>query len=214
MRDKRRNRIMEKRDKLFIFDIGGVFVKLDPASRDRAILQAGDTDLSFRYSDAPEAIFRDFRLGRSTEPDYVRKLADMFAVSSDRIYEAEHAYVAEGYGEFIDFVRRLRRHHRVVCLSNNQAIHWRYISENLLGRGYFDHEYLSHEMCLEKPDHMIFQEVSRTERCSDKEVIYVDDIEENIIAARKIGWQHCIVHRDPVETARMLEALAADKPLN
>lgn len=205
---------MAKQDKLFIFDIGGVFVKLDPASRDRAISQVGNTALSFRYSDAPETIFRDFRLGRIAESDYVHNLAEMFSVSPDRIYEAERAYVAEGYGEFIDFVRRLRRHHRVVCLSNNQAIHWRYISENLLGHGYFDREYLSHEMGLEKPDHMIFQEVSRTERCSEKEVVYVDDIEENIIAARKIGWQHCIVHRDPVETTGMLKALAADEPLN
>ncbi|MFB9950125.1 HAD-IA family hydrolase [Rhizobium puerariae] len=205
---------MKKREKLFIFDIGGVFVKLDPASRDRAISQARDNGLFPGYGDVPEAVFRDFRLGRSTEPEYVRTLADIFGVPSESVYEAEYAYVGEGYGEFIDFVRRLRQRHRVVCLSNNQAIHWRHINERLLGHGYFDQEYLSQEMGLEKPDHRIFQEVSRAEGCPEKDVFYVDDIEDNIIAARQVGWQHCILHHDPVATAAMLEALAADQPLN
>ena len=207
-------RLMKKREKLFIFDIGEVFVKLDPVSRDRAVARNGDENPPFRYSDIPEAILRDVRLGRSTEADYAQRLATIFGVSPDHIYAAEHAYVAEGYREFTDFVRGLRRRHRVVCLSNNQPIHWRHIEQNLLGRGYFDREYLSHEMGLEKPDPTIFREVSEAEQSSQKEVFYIDDMEENVIAAREIGWQHCILHRDPVQTMTMLEALAANQALN
>ncbi|CDZ47105.1 HAD family hydrolase [Neorhizobium galegae] len=205
---------MKKREKLFIFDIGGVFVKLDPASRDRAVSKAGGAGPSMRYGDVPEAIFRDFRLGRSTESDYVQALTRVFDVPHESIYEAEHAYVAEGFHEFIAFVRRLRENHRVVCLSNNQAIHWRHISENLLGAGYFDREYLSHEMGLEKPDRVIFEAVSQAEGCSEKDVFFIDDIEENVLSAREVGWQHCIVHRDSVETAKLLMALAAEQTLN
>ncbi len=205
---------MKKREKLFIFDIGGVFVKLDPASRDRAVSKLGSASPSLRYGDVPEAIFRDFRLGRSTEPDYVQALAKLFDVPSESVYEAERAYVAEGFDDFIDFVRRLRQDHRVVCLSNNQTIHWRYISENLLGSGYFDREYLSHEMGLEKPDPAIFQTVSQEEGCSEKDVFFIDDIAENVAAAREVGWQHCILHRDPAETAKLLAALAAEQTLN
>jgi putative hydrolase of the HAD superfamily len=207
-------RLMKKREKLFIFDIGGVFVKLDPASRDRAVSKPGVAGPSRRYGDVPEAIFRDFRLGRSTEPDYVQALAKVFGVPSESIYAAEHAYVAEGFEEFIGFVRKLRENHRVVCLSNNQPIHWRYISDKLLGSGYFDREYLSHEMGLEKPDRMIFQAVSEAEECSEKDVFFIDDIEENVLAAREAGWQHCILHHDPVETAELLTALAAEQTLN
>ncbi|CAN7379140.1 HAD-IA family hydrolase [Neorhizobium sp. LjRoot104] len=205
---------MTKREKLFIFDIGGVFVKLDPASRDQAVSKAGGAGPSLRYGDVPEAIFRDFRLGRSTEPDYVQALTKIFDVPSESIYAAEHAYVAEGFHEFIKFVRRLRENHRVVCLSNNQAIHWRHISENLLGAGYFDREYLSHEMGLEKPDRAIFEAVSRAEACSEKDVFFIDDLEENVLSAREAGWQHCIVHRDSVETAELLMALVAEQTLN
>ncbi|MDR6818154.1 putative hydrolase of the HAD superfamily [Neorhizobium sp. 2083] len=205
---------MKKREKIFIFDIGGVFVKLDPASRDRAVSRQGIAGPPLRYGDVPEAIFRDFRLGRSAEPDYVEALAKVFGVPSESVYAAEHAYVAQGFEEFIGFVRKLRQDHRVVCLSNNQPIHWRYISDNLLGSGYFDREYLSQEMGLEKPDRMIFQAVSEAEGCSEKDVFFIDDIEENVLAAREIGWQHCIVHRDPAETAELLTALAAGHTLN
>lgn len=205
---------MKKREKIFIFDIGGVFVKLDPASRDRAVSRQGIAGPSLRYGDVPEAIFRDFRLGRSAEPDYVEALAKVFGVPSESVYAAEHAYVAQGFEEFIGFVRKLRQDHRVVCLSNNQPIHWRYISDNLLGSGYFDREYLSQEMGLEKPDRMIFQAVSEAEGCSEKDVFFIDDIEENVLAAREIGWQHCIVHRDPAETAELLTALVAGHTLN
>lgn len=205
---------MKKREKLFIFDIGGVFVKLDPASRDRAVSKPGEAGPSLRYGDVPEAIFRDFRLGRLAERDYVQALARIFDVPHESIYEAEHAYVAEGFQDFIEFVRRLRENHRVVCLSNNQAIHWRHITDNLLGAGYFDREYLSHEMGLEKPDRAIFEAISQAEGCSEKDVFFIDDMEENVLSAREIGWQHCIVHRDPAATAKLLVALAAEQTLN
>ena len=204
---------MRKREKLFVFDIGNVFVKLDPASRDRAVARQDDPAASKRYADVPEAIFRDFRLGRSAEADYIKAMTDVLGVPAQAIYAAEHAYIAGGFSEFIEVVRRLRQHHRVVCLSNNQAIHWRHIDENLLGPGYFDREYLSQLMGLEKPDPDIFRAVSEAEDCAEKDVVFVDDIEENILTAREIGWQHCLLHSDPVETAKALSALAG-QPLN
>lgn len=203
---------MKKREKLFVFDIGNVFVKLDPASRDAAVARQDDPASSRRYADIPEAVFRDFRLGRSTESDYVKTLTTVFGVPPKAVYAAEHAYIAEGFHDFIGFVRGLRERHRVVCLSNNQAIHWRHINDNLLGPGYFDREYLSQIMGLEKPDLEIFRAVSEAENCAEKDVVFIDDIEENILAAREIGWQNCIIHRDPVETAKALAALADDQP--
>lgn len=199
---------MDKREKLFIFDIGNVFVRLDPASRDLAISSGSKSGRARHYGEAPEALFRDFRLGHMGEADYVRAMTDVFDAPAESVYQAEHAYLAGGFTDFIDFVRDLRKRHRVVCLSNNTAIHWRYIRENILGEGFFDHDYLSQDMGLEKPDEMIFRQVSQAERCDEKEVFFIDDIEENVVAARRVGWQHCIIHRDPAETAKALTALA------
>lgn len=207
-------RRMNKREKLFIFDIGGVFVKLDPASRDNAISMAGNGVTQVTYADVPEAIFQDFRLGRSEEADYVRALADFFAVRTEAVYAAEHAYVAEGFSDFIAFVRALKARHRVICLSNNQPIHWRYISDNLLGHGYFDREYLSQHMGMEKPDETIFRAVEAAEQCAGKDVFFIDDIEENITAARRAGWRNCIVHHGSAETVAALDALAGGLNLN
>lgn len=200
---------MSKKEKLFIFDVGGVLVKLDPLSRDKAISHGAVSGSAARYGEALESVLKDFRLGLSTETDYVQAMSEIFKVPPRSIYDAEHAYVAEGYSEFIEFVRKLCTKHRVICLSNNQPIHWRYITDHLLGPDYFDHAYLSHEMGLEKPDQAIFHAVSKAEQCEDRQVIFIDDTEENVEAARLIGWQHCIFHKDAEETTRELLALAA-----
>ncbi|MBW6424152.1 HAD-IA family hydrolase [Rhizobium sp. XQZ8] len=205
---------MTKREKLFVFDIGNVFVKLDPVSRDRAVARSDDPSSSKRYRDVPRAVFRDFCRGHMAEADYVQALTEIFGVGSDAVYAAEHAYVAESFAGFIDVVRALKERHRVVCLSNNQTIHWRYINDNILKPGYFDREYLSQNMGLEKPDPEIFRALTEAEDCAGKDVVFVDDIEENILAARAAGWQHCIHHVDPNETARMLEAIASDHTTN
>ncbi len=205
---------MTKREKLFVFDIGNVFVKLDPVSRDRAVARTDDPASSKRYRDVPRAIFRDFCRGHMAEADYVQALTEVFGVPADAVYAAEHAYVAQSFPGFIEVARRLKGRYRVVCLSNNQAIHWRYINDNILGHGFFDREYLSQDMGLEKPDPAIFKALIEAEDCSGKDVVFVDDIEENILAARAAGWQHCIHHRDPNETARMIEAIVSDHTTN
>lgn len=205
---------MTTQEKLFIFDIGGVLVSLDRVARDRAVRKNSDPGSSLRYRDVPQNIIREFCVGLSTEPQYVEAMAAALGVPVSSVYEAEHAYLGEGDRTFIDFVRLIGKRHRVICLSNNQPIHWRRINDSLLGPDFFNRSYLSQDLGLEKPDPRIFAEVSRAENCGAKHAIFVDDVVENVIAARKAGWQTCIVHRSPLETIRALETIVAgDTPL-
>lgn len=75
---------------------------------------------------------------------------------------------------------------RVVCGSNTYAPHWEWARE----QGFlaiFDGLYASHEMGITKPSPRFFRHILDTERVAAKDAFFVDDFEENVIAARKVG---------------------------
>ena len=69
----------------------------------------------------------------------------------------------------------------------------------------------SHEVRLAKPDPAAYELVTRRLRVEAAEVLFLDDVEANIVAARALGW-HAVLHRDTAssiaEMERIIEAAA------
>lgn len=81
-------------------------------------------------------------------------------------------------------------------LSNTNDIHWRFLQErypHVLGR--FDRLLASHELRLEKPDPAIYEWVIRDSGFPAGAHLFIDDIPENVAAARGVGMDG-IVHTD------------------
>jgi len=75
---------------------------------------------------------------------------------------------------------------RVVCGSNTYAPHWDYMR----GQGFlapFDRCYASHEMGITKPTRQFFEYILKSEGKSVSDTFFIDDYEENVVAARKLG---------------------------
>jgi putative hydrolase of the HAD superfamily len=75
---------------------------------------------------------------------------------------------------------------RVVCGSNTYAPHWQLLKR----QGYldvFDAAYASHELGISKPATQFFSTILAKERVDTDSVLFIDDYEENIVAARSIG---------------------------
>lgn len=187
--------------RLFVFDIGGVFIELDAKAR-RAILTNGRPDLA----EDPAALQalgvanRAFRLGQMAEADYVAVAAAHYGISAEELCRAEFSFLVAGDPQMADLVRRLRQAHRVVGFSNTHALHWRRVSGEILGEDFFDQSYLSHEMGLEKPAPESYQAVIDGEKVDPADIVFVDDTIFNIEAARALGWGHCIHHTDARRT--------------
>lgn len=83
--------------------------------------------------------------------------------------------------------------HRIVCASNTFEPHWSIIKKRGLD-AVFDKCYLSHEMGLTKPSAAFFRHIMKSEDVQPEEMMFIDDMKENIDAAKQLGirtlWYH------------------------
>jgi len=75
---------------------------------------------------------------------------------------------------------------RIVIGSNTFAPHFNYFKKNGWNK-YFDYCYVSHEMKIAKPKKDFFNYILAHEQISPSKTFFIDDIEENIMAAEKLG---------------------------
>jgi putative hydrolase of the HAD superfamily len=84
----------------------------------------------------------------------------------------------------MELVQALRGKHRVGCLSNTNAIHWRRVAEL---EGLFDFSFASHITGLMKPEHRAFELVISTLDVHPSEIHFFDDLQANVSAAYEVG---------------------------
>ena len=85
-----------------------------------------------------------------------------------------------------DIIKQLKSNSRVVCGTNTIDSHYYY----LLNQGVydiFDEVYASNLMGISKPDPNFYWHILNKEGIKPENTIFVDDTEENIISAQKIG---------------------------
>lgn len=74
-------------------------------------------------------------------------------------------------------------------LSNSNPIHWHRQRDASTIRSIFETPFLSYEMKLIKPDREIFEHVQRTLDLEPDRILYFDDNQINVDAARSVGWR-------------------------
>lgn len=85
-----------------------------------------------------------------------------------------------------DIIKQLKNDSRVVCGTNTIDSHYYY----LLNQGdydIFDEVYASNLMGISKPDPDFYRYILRKEEIKPENIIFIDDTEENIVSAQKIG---------------------------
>ncbi len=85
-----------------------------------------------------------------------------------------------------DIIKQLKSDSRVVCGTNTIDSHYYY----LLNQGsydIFDEVYASNSMGISKPDPDFYRYILRKEGIKPENTVFVDDTEENILSAQKIG---------------------------
>lgn len=195
--------------KTLLFDLGGVVLQNATFERLNVLLRkALDlATLKQRWLSSPSV--RSFELGQ-VGPD---------AFATAFIAEWSIACSAEGFiGEFaawprgfypgaVPLLARLRRHHRIACLSNSNELHWNRFDGF---SAYFDEAFSSHLLGAIKPDADCFKLVLGRLQVAPGEIVFFDDMEENVRAAARIGMN--AIHVDGFES--LVHALDAEKLLD
>ena len=88
-----------------------------------------------------------------------------------------------------EVLARIRPEVKMLLLSNTNQVHWDYISQLSVIKGYFSKEenlILSFRLGFRKPDQRIFLEAIKRSGCRPKEIIYIDDISKYVVIAKKL----------------------------
>ncbi len=173
-----------------IFDAGGVFV---PHDNERLFAR-----LASRCS-APGAVER-LRAHHDRNPKI--GTGEMPIEAVHRLLQDELGYCG-GWDEFLSdwschleldrrmlgLMTALAVENRVLVFSNTNTRHWARVEE-MCGRALGPFElYLSHEIAAVKPDLAAFALVAERARLDPSRCLFIDDLAENVEAARRAGFQ-------------------------
>lgn len=188
------------RIRFVVFDIGGVLVRIAPWAEAHAACGYPPEQLP------PSDVFLP-RLSSSN------RAYDRGEISTD---EYEEKVALDSDGKYLP--EEVRRIHAAVCdiehpglhplfdalegagletgiLSNTNTMHWRRLAGDeddsreypLLRRA--THRHASYLLKCSKPDPLIYETFARTVRALPAEILFFDDLERNVQAARAAGWQ-------------------------
>jgi glucose-1-phosphatase len=174
-----------------LFDVGGVLVELSGIN---AMLQwmRQPTDIEGLWRAwLTSPTVRDFERGRLDGETFAARLIAEFELRID----AEQflpAFVAWPRGPIAGayaLLDTLRPGIVRATLSNSNALHWpRFLGEMDFERR-FDHHFASHLIDRIKPDHDAFEHVASTLGLEPGAILFVDDNQINVDAARVFGMQ-------------------------
>jgi len=166
-----------------VFDLGGVLIELDT---DRLLQRLGCTG---RRADwhawmLHSAAAQDFECGRVQGGTFARRaIAELgLDISVEAFGAAFSEWVRGPFASSRSLVGAVTVD--AVCLSNCNALHW----DRLKGQGvhrWFSRCFMSHELGAAKPMDAAFAAV---EREVDGPLLFLDDNEVNVHAARARGW--------------------------
>lgn len=172
-----------------VFDLGGVLVELDhtpvperffPPGREITVKEWSALPVAHRFErgevgaiEFAETIIADFGLRISVE-DFIRH----FSKWPKRAYP--------GAGEML---KALARQYDLAILSNCNEIHWPMMKRDFGIFDYFKHAFSSHLVGITKPSEAIYHHVVEQLRCEPGDILYFDDNEKNVEAAKLLGIQ-------------------------
>lgn len=198
--------------KNIIFDLGGVLVGLDPQRCIEAFRKVGCGVLaSYVEEHRTEDLFLETELGRISEADFcdeVRSLSHTETSDQDIVWAWNQLLTTIPVTK-LRLLDRLRAEgHRLFLLSNTNVMHWTFCRDHLFtidGKtpdSYFERIFLSYEMHLAKPDTAIFAEAMRQAGLKAEATVFVDDREENCLAAHSLGIETVLLKDGNIETLK------------
>jgi epoxide hydrolase-like predicted phosphatase len=192
-----------------VFDIGGVLELTPPTGwigkwETRLSLQPGE--IGSRLSD----VFRAGSIGRVSEADVENAIGARLGLDQADVErfidDLWTEYLGTLNGELDAYFRSLRPRYQTAIISNSFVGAREREQERYRFEDACDFIIYSHEAGLEKPDPRIFELTCERLRVQPNEMIFLDDHEPHVVAARRIGI-HGIVFRTTAQAITDIEAL-------
>jgi glucose-1-phosphatase len=174
-----------------VFDLGMVLIPFDYTIAINKLNQI-DGGLGDRFMEFYKSNYhfhRDFERGNISENEFVSKMLEVVDHKIDaETFKKYYADIFSVDKDVISLLPILKNDYKLFLLSNTDSIHQKYGWQKYDFLKYFDKLILSHEVHSVKPEEKIYRAVEEASGFSSKEHFYIDDIQEYVDAAIKLGW--------------------------
>src|SRR5688572_18634147 len=203
--------------RLIVFDLGRVLVRICDSWDHACAVARLPVKLPPRDATVKPALHEATALmetGRIDTAEFCRRVARVFSVEPNHVHSILGCYLLGTYPGVTELLDELSGAGYVTaCLSNTQTEHWNQMSDPrdraALPMGRIRHHFASHLLGLRKPDDAIYARVERDTGFAGPQVVFFDDMLENVEAARRRGWRaHHILRERDEPVAQMREHLA------
>jgi putative hydrolase of the HAD superfamily len=193
----------------FLFDLGNTLIKL---AYERVLANIC-RDSTVKRDDLVEILesaggYRDMERGAVTFAEFYEMLVDRTGYrGSVRDFQTLWSDFFDGPILGVEeLLERIRARYRVAFLSNSNEIHAELIPKKFATLFQKDDRFIfSHRFKVAKPDPEIFRRTLEVLGTQAPNVIFIDDLIENVTAARSIGIQ-AFQFIDTITLTRQLEA--------
>lgn len=183
--------------KNIIFDLGRVLLNLDFDASIKAFQQLGSDGEVLDHKNAyADPIFYKLEIGKITPAEFrngVRKLLKKEQLTDRQIDKAWYAMILDIPEHRVKKVQELSKNYNLYLFSNTNQIHIdRLLTEFKTQHGIdfpslFKTVYYSHEIHDRKPEVSAYEKVIALSGVNPEETLFIDDLENNIVAAQKAG---------------------------
>ncbi len=177
--------------KALVFDLGNVLINFDWKIAESRLNQIqselGTSITKFLYEN--DSIIENLEKGKITEDEFLTTIKLKFQPSLDK--ETIAKIFSEIFWEnkqLTKLLPELKKNYKLYLLSNTNIIHRKFGWEHYEFLKHFDKLFLSYEIGAVKPEIEIYNFVINSTQLSPDEVLYIDDIEEYVSAAKNLGW--------------------------
>ncbi len=175
----------------FFYDIGNVLINIDfeKALRRFADFSQKSPD-EIRHIFSKPDIYYAYEKGRISSEEYYRRITCAAGIAPTLSFQEFSRFWCDMFYENTRETARLlriKRRCRVFLLSNTNLLHYEYLVRRFPVLNAVDGAALSYELGCRKPEPEIYLKALEIAGAKPHECAFVDDLPENIAAAKKIG---------------------------
>ena len=196
---------MIKHDKTIrhiIFDLGNVLIDIHPEQTMAELAQHCLTPIHILKKLFLSPLHLRFMKGEMSAQDFFLEIGKRYRcnLSYDEFIAIWFQLIGNlktGMGELL---KELSQYFTLSLCSNTDPLHWQYVRNTYPVMSIFQHNFLSFELKMLKPDEDIFRYVLKVLATPASECVFIDDTIANIDTAKRLGFR--TIHASTVAEIR------------
>ena len=178
--------------KCVISDMGNVLFTFDSSIFYRQISESSPytPEQMAKIITESSGLLSAFGTGRTSPQEFFKDASQKLQVRADfESFFSAYNDVFTLKPDVVDTLKKLKTKYRLILLSNTDVKHVGFIQRKFPEMFFFDDYVLSYEVGCMKPDPQIYQIALEKAKAEAGECVFIDDLEENIEVAAKMGIQ-------------------------